>query len=333
VKRMPPALWVALAALSLFFIFPDYLALGTTVLVMVLLSLSLDLVLGEAGIITLGQSAFFGTGAYVAALWSQHSSAEPVSGLMVSTAVSGALGLVSGALILHTEGITLLMLTLALGALLTEIANQLSWTGGADGLAVHTGPLLHLFAFDLQRRVAYLYALSVLLLWFGVFCKFKTSPLGRSVDGIRQNAVRMRALGTPVWRRRVVVYTLGAAMAGSAGAVSAQTTRFVGLTTLSVATAGTAVVMLVLGGSRRRYGAFVGAPLYLIAQDLFAQMNPFYWMFFVGVLLVASVLLLEDGLLSLGARLRRLRAPRLSVEDAVSRDAVSRDAVSRDAAS
>jgi branched-chain amino acid transport system permease protein len=119
----------------------------------------------------------------------------------------------------------------------------------------------------------------------------------------------MRAIGTPVWRRLVAAYALSAAMAGSAGALSAQTTRFVGLNSLGVLISGMAVVMLVLGGTRRLYGAFVGATVYVLVQDYAAQINPFYWMLVIGLLLMGTVLLLEGGLISLLDLAReRLRA-------------------------
>jgi branched-chain amino acid transport system permease protein len=290
-----------LLALGFYLLFDDQLALGTNILVMILLTLSLDLCLGRAGIITLGQSAFFGLGAYVAGIVALRVTPEPLFGLCAATLASAAFGALTGALILHTEGVALLMLTLAISALLEELANHASeWTGGADGLqGMSVAPLFGAFRFDLFKHTAFLYALAVLFLWFVVLQSLIASPLGRSIDGIRQSPARMRAIGTPVWWRRLCVYTLSAAMAGSAGALSAQTTRFVGLTTLSVLVSGTAVVMLVLGGIRRRYAAFVGATVYVVVQDYAAQINPFHWMLVVGSLLMFTVLFLEGGLASL----------------------------------
>jgi branched-chain amino acid transport system permease protein len=296
-----------LLALAFYFAFDEQLALGTNVLVMILLTLSLDLCLGRAGILTLGQAAFFGMGAYVAGIVALRVTQEPLSGLAIATLASAGFGALSGALILHTEGAALLMLTLALSALLEEFANQASsWTGGADGLQGMTvAPIFGAFRFDLFKHTAYLYSLVVLLVWFLLIQLLIASPFGRSIDGIRQSPARMRAIGTPVWWRRLCVYTVSAAMAGSAGALSAQTTRFVGLTTLSVLVSGTAVVMLVLGGIRRRYGAFLGAAVYVLVQDYAAQINPFHWMLLVGILLMVTVLFLEGGLASLPEALRR----------------------------
>jgi len=298
--RVSP-LWHAmpwLLALAFYFMGAGYHSLGTNILVYILLTLSLDLALGYAGIITLGHAAFFGFGAYTAALFALHVYSEPVTGLIVATVVTGIFAALTGMLILHTQGVTLLMLTLAISILLAEWANRAHGiTGGEDGLRVTMGYVLGLFRFDLWGRVAYLYALAVLFVWFLAAWSIVHSPFGRSLDGIRQNPARMRAVGTPVWWRLVAIYAISGAMAGTAGALSAQTTRFVGLNTLHVLISGIAVVMLVLGGTKRLYGAFIGATIYVVVQDVAAKVNPFYWMFVIGGLLMATVMFLEGGLM------------------------------------
>jgi branched-chain amino acid transport system permease protein len=294
-------------AIAVFFVAGGYLSLGTAALIMILLTLSLDLALGYAGIVTMGHAAFFGFGAYAAGLFAIHVSNDPLIGLVTATVATALFGLITGMLILHTHGVTLLMLTLAIASLLAEAANRAHGiTGGDDGLqGIRMAPLLGLFRFDLYGKTAYLYALAVLFAWFLVAASVVRSPFGRSLDGIRQNPRRMLAIGTPVWWRLVAVYTLSAAMAGSAGALSAQTTRFVGLNTLGILISGIAVVMLVLGGVRRLYGAFIGAAVYVAVQDYAAKVNPFYWMFFIGGLLMFTVLFLEGGLMELLDRTRR----------------------------
>jgi branched-chain amino acid transport system permease protein len=306
--RVSP-LWHAvpwLLALAFYFVGAGYHSLGTNILVYILLTLSLDLALGYAGIITLGHAAFFGFGAYTAALFALHVYNEPVTGLIVATVVTGLFAALTGMLILHTQGVTLLMLTLAISILLAEWANRAHGiTGGEDGLRVTMGYVLGLFRFDLWGRVAYLYALAVLFVWFLAAWSIVHSPFGRSLDGIRQNPARMRAIGTPVWWRLVAIYAISGAMAGTAGALSAQTTRFVGLNTLHVLISGIAVVMLVLGGTKRLYGAFIGAAIYVVVQDIAAKVNPFYWMFVIGGLLMATVMFLEGGLMEVLDILRR----------------------------
>ncbi|HWM45275.1 MAG TPA: branched-chain amino acid ABC transporter permease [Xanthobacteraceae bacterium] len=293
---------------------PDYLTLGTNVLIMILFALSLEIALGYAGIVSLGHAAFYGVGAYAAGICAIHFTNEPLLGLLFATAVAAVFGLVTGALILHTQGMTLMMLTLAVAALIAEAANQAhALTGGDDGLQLPAlKPLLGLFKFDLWGHTAYLYAGAVLLVWFLLSWRIVRSPFGRSVNGIRQNPRRMRAIGAPVWRRLVAAYGLSAAMAGTAGALSAQATGSVGIASLSLLTSGTVLMVLVLGGMRRLYGAFVGAVVYVVVQDLAAELDPFRWMFVIGGLLMASVLFFENGLMSIVDIVGRARTSRKS---------------------
>jgi len=290
-----------LLAIGAYFAFGDYLALGSQILIMILFALSLDLVLGYAGIVTLGQSAFFGVGAYAAGIYAAHVSGEPLSGLLVGALAAALVGLASGLVILRTQGLTLLMLTLAVTALLAEVANKASFiTGGADGLqGVDINPILGVFSFDLYSRTAYIYCLVVLFLGWLFVRRLVHSPFGRSLVGIRENTVRMHAIGSPVRRRLVTIYTISAALAGVAGALLAQTTQFVGLTVLGFERSGEIVVMLVFGGIGRLYGAFIGATVYMIAQDTLAKLQPEFWYFWIGLLLVLIVMFARGGLLGL----------------------------------
>jgi branched-chain amino acid transport system permease protein len=293
-------------ALATYFVAGAYLTLGTAALEMILFTLSIDLALGYAGIVTFGQAAFFGVGAYAAGLLSIHVTPDPILGLLFGTGIAALLGLVTGVLILHTEGVTLMMLTLAIASMIGAFAAQAGdLTGGDNGLqGMQISPLFGVFPFDLWGQTGYLYALGVLFLWFVVAWRIVRSPFGRSLDGIRQSPRRMRAIGTPVWWRLVAVYTLAAAMAGTAGSLKAQTNQFVGLDSLDLLVSGTALVMLILGGTRRLYGAFVGAAFYVVVQDLAAEFDPFRWMFLIGGLLVVMVLFLEGGLMGVADWLR-----------------------------
>lgn len=296
-----------LCAAAAWFLFPDYLALGGQILAMTLFALSLDLVVGYAGIVTLGHAAFFGTGAYAAGLLAVHGWREPIGGALVAGAAAGLLGLASGLVVLRTRGLTLLMLTLVIAEMLQEAANRLDWlTGGADGLqGIALAPVFSLFPFDLYGRTAYLYCLAALFLgWWFARCLVH-SPFGRSLVGMRENEARMRAIGAPVFRRRVTLYAIAAALAGIAGALLTQTTQFVALHVLSFELSGTILVMLILGGTGRLYGAFIGAPLYMIAQDQLAESDPTFWLFWIGLLLVLVVLFARGGVLGLLDRLRR----------------------------
>ncbi|MGZ3408747.1 MAG: branched-chain amino acid ABC transporter permease [Xanthobacteraceae bacterium] len=292
--------WVA--AIVFFFIAGGYLSFGTNVIIWILFAMSLDLVLGYAGVVTLGQSVYFGFGAYAAGVFSIHVSGDPVLGHIVAIVLSALFGLVTGALILHTTGVTFLMLTLAIVLVVYEYANKAKWlTGGDDGLqGMQVNPLFGTFEFNMFGQTAYVYAAVVLFIWFLIAWRVMHSPFGRSLDGIRQNPRRMRAIGTPVWWRLLAIYTLSAAMAGSAGALLAHSTRFVGLSSLSLLTSGIVTVMLILGGTHRLYGAFVGAIVYFVVQDWTAKISPYFWEFIVGLMLMATVLFLEGGLMDLG---------------------------------
>jgi branched-chain amino acid transport system permease protein len=307
--------WVI--ALAAFFVFPKYLQLGMQVLIMVLFTLSIDLLLGYAGVITLGHAAFFGLGAYCAGILSAKLGLhDPLLGLVAAGALAGIAGLASGAMILRTRGLTLLMLSLGILLLLSEVANRAAWlTGGADGLQGMTvGKLFGVFEWDVLGRTGYLYCLGVTFLCFIAFRTIVMSSFGRSLTGIRENAVRMEAIGTPVRARLIAVYGLAAMFAGFAGALNAHTNQFVALNVLSFELSGAVLIMLILGGTGRLYGAFIGAPIYMIAADWFARLDPTYWLFWLGAMLVALVMFARGGVLGLWDLLRdRYRAPRLPV--------------------
>jgi branched-chain amino acid transport system permease protein len=291
--------WVV--AVAVYFIFPDYLALGAQVLAMVLFGLSVDLVLGYAGIVTLGHAAFYGVGAYTAGYLAAHGVGAPVVGLLAAIVVAGAVGFLSGLVILRTQGLSILMLTLVVCVMLQEAANKLtSITGGADGLqGMEVSPVLGFFRFDLYGVTAYWYALAVLFVGWAVARTIVHSPFGRSLTGIRENVARMHAIGSPVRFRLLTIYTISAAMAGAAGALIAETTQLVALNALSIDLSGTILVMVILGGVGRLYGAFIGVPLYMIAQDRFSEIDPTYWYFWIGLLLVIIVSFARGGVLGL----------------------------------
>jgi branched-chain amino acid transport system permease protein len=291
-------------ALAAYAVAPGYLSLGSQVIVMTLFALSLDLLLGYAGVVTLGHAAFFGVGAYTAGILAAHRVTEPLIGLAAAGLLAGAAGVASGAVILRTRGLTLLMLTLAILFMLAEGANKAHFlTGGADGLqSIVVGPVLGLFPFDVVGRTAYLYSLAVLFLAFLLVRRLVYSPFGRSLTGVRENTARMEAIGAPVHRRLVAAYAISAALAGLAGALNTHATQFVALNTLSLELSGAVLIMLILGGTGRLYGPFVGAPVYMLAHDYLARLDPTYWFFWIGVLLLGIVLFARGGLLGLVER-------------------------------
>jgi branched-chain amino acid transport system permease protein len=287
-----------LATLLPFVVTPNYLSLASQIAITALFALSLDLILGYAGIVSLGHAAFFGFGAYVAGLLSKHGWGEPITGLIISGLAAGLLGYLMSFIIAHFRHLALIMITLGFGLLLHELANSASWlTGGADGLqGVHMWPLLGVFKFDLYGVTAYWYSLIVLFVLFLVARRLINSPFGLSLRGIRENAIRMRAIGAESRSHIRKIYTISAVMAGVAGALLTQTTETVSLGVLDFQRSADILVILILGGVGRLYGGLIGAIIFMVARDQFSGINPQYWYFPIGVLLIAVVLFLPAGL-------------------------------------
>ena len=304
--------WEALpwiAGIAVFFLFPNYLAFGTQLLITILFALSLDLVLGYAGIVTLGHAAFFGAGAYTVGILAQHFNwNEPLSGLAAAALVAAAIGFASGFVLLRTQGLTLLMLTLCTMTLLEQAANMgAEWTGGFDGMpGLSFTKILGLFSFDvLYFKTQYLYALTLLFLCFLVVRRLVYSSFGQSLTGVRENLLRMHAVGAPVQKRLVFAYTISAALAGIAGGLFAQATGYVNLAALGLDRAAGVLIVLILGGFGRMYGAFVGAIAYLVLEHWLAKAYPTAWQLALGVTLIVVALYARNGLLGLVETLRR----------------------------
>jgi branched-chain amino acid transport system permease protein len=298
-----------LATLLPFVLAPNYLSLASQIAITALFALSLDLILGYAGIVSLGHAAFFGVGAYTAGLIAKHYWVEPLSGLVLAALTAGLIGYLTSHIIVRFRHLALIMLTLGFGLLLHEAANSASaLTGGADGLQGFRVPAVLGFKFDLYGATAYVYALAVLFLCFLASRRIIHSPFGLALRGIRENATRMPAIGAPTRAHLRKVYTIAAAMAGIAGALLTHTTSTVSLDVLSFGRSADVLVILILGGAGRLYGGVVGAILYMVARDQFSGANPQYWYFWIGLLLVAVVMFLPNGILGGLARFYRPRS-------------------------
>ena len=293
------------ATLVPFLLFPNYLSLASQVAITALFALSLDLILGYAGIVSLGHAAFFGLGAYTAGILSTYGWGDPLLGLVAGAAVAGLLGYATSFIIAHFRHLALIMITLGLGLLVHEVANKASWlTGGSDGLqGVEIGPLLGTFRFDLYGYTAYAYSLSVLFVVFLFARRLVHSPFGLALRGIRENPTRMPAIGAPSAAHIRKVYTIAAMIAGIAGALLTQTTSTVSLGVVEFQRSADILVILILGGTGRLYGGIVGAAIFMVARDQFSGINPQLWYFWIGLLLVAVVMFLPNGVLGGFARL------------------------------
>jgi len=290
-----------LLTIAAYFLLPRQLVLLSRVAVMGLFALSLDLILGYAGIISLGHAAFFGLGGYAAGILAQHGWGEPLSGLVVAGMIAALLGFATSFLVLRGSDLTRLMVTLGICLMLFEVANKLrSLTGGTDGLqGVSLWPILGIWSFDLYGRTAYGYSIIVLFLIFLLVRRVIHSPYGLALRGIKENQRRMHALGTPVARRLVVAYTMAAGLAGVAGALLTQTTQFVSLDVLSFEKSAEVLLIVVLGGSGTLYGGLIGSLALIVAQYLLSGISPEYWQFWIGIAFIALVFLARGGLMGL----------------------------------
>ena len=293
-----PEVGLILAGLALFYAMPEDLGFATRILIGGLFALSLDLVLGYAGIVTLGHAAVFGVGAYAAGIFAVRVSGEPLLGLAVGAAAGAVVAAASGLLVLRSHGLTSVMITLAIAQLLAEVASKWrSVTGGDDGLSgITTSPLFGRFDFDFLGQTGYFYALAVLVLAFAFLRRLVRSPFGLTCVGIREDRERMASVGCRVNRHLTIVYAIGGALAGLAGALSAQITQVVGLTSLGFAHSAEVLVMLVLGGTGRLWGALVGTLVFMVVHHYAAAADPFRWMFVIGGLLLVVVLFMRGGI-------------------------------------
>jgi branched-chain amino acid transport system permease protein len=288
-KPWEPVLW--LLAFVAPVVLPSHAALINEIAIVALFAMSLDLVLGYTGIVSLGHAAFFGFGAYSAALFAKYVMPDPLIGLGVAIAGTLVLGLLGSLTIQRGTDLTRLMVTLGVALILLELANKLDWlTGGADGLqGVNLGPLLGTFAFDLSGRTAAYYSLTVLLLFFFFARRFVHSPFGATLKAIRDNRLRAMAIGIPVASRLTVVYTIAAGLAGAAGALLAQTTGFASLDVFEFHRSADVMLILVVGGTGWLYGGVAGAILFKVLQDTLSSITPQYWTFWLGLFLVVLV--------------------------------------------
>jgi branched-chain amino acid transport system permease protein len=301
------AAWLAIAASPL--VLGRYAPLINEVAILALFALSLDLILGYAGIVSLGHAAYFGAGAYGAALFAKHVMPDPLVGLAIGTAAGALLGVLTSPMIVRGTDLTRLMVTMGIALVLLELANRFdNITGGIDGMqGLVIGPLLGRFEFDLGGRVASVYSLTVLFICFLLARRIVHSPLGASLQALRDNRLRVMALGMSVQARLGVVYTLGAAMAGAAGALLTQTTGFVSLDVLEFHRSADVMLMVVIGGTGWLWGALIGSVAFRVMHDFLSGITAQYWTFWIGLFLVVLMLVGRERLFRPWTWLRRAR--------------------------
>jgi branched-chain amino acid transport system permease protein len=290
------AAWVVLWALPL--TLGSQAGLINEIAIFALFAISLDLILGYAGIVSLGHAAFFGLGAYAAGLFAKHVMPDPLVGLLVAMAASALLGLLTSPMIVRGSDLTRLMVTMGVALVLYELANKFDGlTGGADGLqGVVIGPLLGRFEFDLGARVASVYSMAVLFIAFIVLRRIVHSPFGTSLQALRDNRLRLAAIGLSVNGRLAAVYTLSAALAGAAGALLVQTTSFASLDVFDFHRSADVMLALVIGGAGWLWGGIVGAVAFKVLHDLISAVTVQYWTFWIGLFLVVLMLVGRERL-------------------------------------
>ncbi|KAB0265886.1 branched-chain amino acid ABC transporter permease [Microvirga brassicacearum] len=298
---------VAIAALGVagYFLFPDNLALLTRLIALALLALSLDLVVGYCGIATLGHAVLFGAGAYAAGIACVNGMTEPLTLIAIGAIAGAGAGLVMGTIMLRAHGLAQLVLSIAIVQLFHEAANKASaYTGGSDGLAgLSVGPLFGVFEFDLWGRTAYLLGLVLLVVVFIGLKFIVASPFGMLCRGIKEDPIRIRAMGAFVAPNLLKMFVISGFVAGIGGALAAISTQVVGLDSISFELSANALVMLVLGGIGTLYGAIVGTIIFMGFEHIVSAINPFHWMTMVGVLLIAVVIAAPQGVSGLFDRL------------------------------
>lgn len=295
----PAEVVVWLAAFATIFLFPNRYLILTEIAWLALFALSLDLILGYAGIVSLGHAAFFGVGAYAAGLLAVHGLiTEPVLALVVAGLLAMALGFVTSFLVIRGTDLTRLMVTLGIASMMYPLSMQATaLTGGSDGLqGIVIEPIFGVFAFDLYGRTAFIYCLVVLFLLFLLARRVVHSPFGLSLRAIRNNPLRAAAVGIPVQRRLVAIYTFAAFYAGIAGALFTQSTALASPDVFSFERSADLLLVLVLGGTGYLYGGLAGAVAFKILQEVFSTLTPQYWQFWIGLVLVVIVLVGRERL-------------------------------------
>ena len=247
---------------------------------------------------------------------------DPVLALLCSGLVAAALGFVTSFLVLRGSDLTRLMVTLGVSLMLGELANRFSnITGGADGLqGIDIAPVFGLFRFDMFGHNGYVYCLVVLFICFVIARRIVHSPFGLSLRALKGNTLRAAAIGVPVTRRLIAIYTISAGFAGIAGALLTQTTAFCSLDVFSLDRSADLLLVLIIGGTGYLYGGLIGAVIYKFLQDWIATLTPQYWQFWIGFVLVVIVLfgreraegwttMVRAAIMRLGERVMRRPAP------------------------
>lgn len=297
-----------------------YTGLAIKVMIYAIFALSLQLLVGGAGLVSLGHAAFFGIGAYVAALLSPESGAASLWWLLPAALLAAAAyAVVTGALALRTRGVYFIMVTLAFAQMAYYVFHDTKVGGGSDGIYLYFRPELALGGwtpFDLSNATTfYFFVLACLALTWGFLALLRRSPFGAALAGIRINEQRMRAAGYSTYPYKLTAYVVGATLASLAGFLFALKDGFVTPELLAWEQSGLVLLMVILGGMASLGGAVIGTVTLVLMQELFQSQALFgdsarHWHLPLGVAIIALVALLPNGIAGLPAQWRQRRAAR-----------------------
>ncbi|MFN3986065.1 MAG: branched-chain amino acid ABC transporter permease [Rhodocyclaceae bacterium] len=290
---------------------PFYLTLGARVLVFALAASALNLALGYGGMISLGHAAFLGVGGYTVAVLAQAGHLAAWLSFPLAVLLAAAVAFLIGVVSLRTRGVYFIMITLAFAQVFYYLAISLPQLGGDDGLQMRTRSEVP--GMSLADPLAfYFFVLMVAMLAFVLLYRLVASRFGRALVAIRENERRMAAIGYPVYRLKLMAFTLSGGLCGLAGALLANANMSVTPHMLTWHQSGLLIVMVILGGSGYFWGGLTGAVVFLLLEETIADHTE-HWNLVLGVLLLFIVLAAPNGVMSLRGRFARLR-PRAAAE-------------------
>ena len=294
-----------------------YVDLATTIMILAVFALSLEVLVGATGLVSFGHAAFFGVAAYAATLLSPKAAAASVLWLLpASVFAAAAFAAVVGALSLRTRGIYFIMVTLAFAQMAYYVFHDTKLGGGSDGIYLYVKPVLAIGGatlVSLDQPLAFYYTtLACLVATFAFLAVVLRSRFGHALAGIRANEVRMRAAGYSTYPYKLAAFVLAGGLAGVAGFLYAVKDGFVNPEILSWHQSGAVLLMIILGGVGRLRGAVLGAFAFALLKELFQSEAIFgplarHWQLLLGFAIIGCVALMPEGLIGLPAQLRRAR--------------------------
>ncbi len=289
-----------------------YVGLATRILIFALAATSLNLILGFGGLVSFGHAAFVGVGAYTVAVLMQAGVVSVWVAWPAAMLVSAVLALLIGLVSLRTQGVYFIMITLAFAQMLYYLVVSLKAYGGDDGMSLAGRSSLGLgfgLSMDLGQDVnLYYLTLALLVATLVLMARMLNARFGHALQAIRENEVRMAALGFAVFRYKLVAFTLAGALAGLAGALLANQGSFVSPALMQWSQSGMLMIMVILGGVGHLYGGVLGAIVFLLLEEVLGHYT-IHWQLGLGAVLLGVVLLAPNGLTSVGRFTKRRAAP------------------------